>query len=229
MRNEIVVKLENVKKIYKLGETEINALNGVSLEIKKNEFVSIMGPSGCGKSTMLHIIGCLDVPTSGKLMINNKDISKLSDDELAEIRNKEIGFVFQFYYLQENLTSIENVELPMIFAGMNEDERKKRAVELLKIVGLEKRMYSYPRQLSGGERQRIAIARALANNPSLILADEPTGNLDSKSGEEIMKLFKKLNSLGNTIVVVTHDKVIASHTSRIIKLKDGKIIGEVRK
>jgi putative ABC transport system ATP-binding protein len=229
MRNEIVVKLENVKKIYKLGETEINALNGVSLEIKRNEFVSIMGPSGCGKSTMLHIIGCLDVPTSGKLMINNKDVSKLSDDELAEIRNKEIGFVFQFYYLQENLTSIENVELPMIFAGMNEDERKKRAAELLKIVGLEKRMYSYPRELSGGERQRIAIARALANNPSLILADEPTGNLDSKSGEEIMKLFKKLNSLGNTIVVVTHDKVIASHTSRIIKLKDGKIIGEVRK
>ncbi|MCW1296405.1 MAG: ABC transporter ATP-binding protein [Candidatus Parvarchaeota archaeon] len=224
-----MVELENVTKIYRLGEVQIKALNGINLEIKKGEFVSIMGPSGSGKSTMLHIIGCLDTPTSGKVLINGKDVSKLSDDELAEIRNKEIGFVFQFYYLQENLTSIENVELPMIFAGVNENERKRRALDLLRTVGLEKRVNSYPRQLSGGERQRVAIARALANNPSLVLADEPTGNLDSKSGEEIMTLFKRLNSLGNTIVVITHDKTIASHTPRIIKLKDGKIVGEVRK
>ncbi|MEM3417716.1 MAG: ABC transporter ATP-binding protein [Candidatus Nanoarchaeia archaeon] len=229
MKAKTIVELENVTKIYRLGEVQIKALNGINLEIKKGEFVSIMGPSGSGKSTMLHIIGCLDTPTSGKVLINGKDVSKLSDDELAEIRNKEIGFVFQFYYLQENLTSIENVELPMIFAGVNENERKRRALDLLRTVGLEKRVNSYPRQLSGGERQRVAIARALANNPSLVLADEPTGNLDSKSGEEIMTLFKRLNSLGNTIVVITHDKTIASHTPRIIKLKDGKIVGEVRK
>jgi len=225
MSNKII-ELKDVKKIYQMEEVEVKALNNVDLEIIKNEFVAIMGPSGSGKSTLLHMIGCLDRPSSGKVFLNGTDISKLNDSELARLRGKEIGFVFQTFNLYPTLTALENVELPMMIIEKDKKERKERAMELLKTVGLEERAEHLPSQLSGGERQRVAIARALANDPNLILADEPTGNLDSKSGYEIMKIFVKLNEKGKTIVVVTHEQYIASHAKNIVKIKDGKILEE---
>lgn len=220
-----LIELNHVNKIYKMDDVEVHALKDVNLKINNKEFVAIKGPSGSGKSTLLHIIGCLDRPSSGKMFLDNTDVSKLNDVELARLRGEKIGFVFQFFNLYPTLTAQENVELPMLILGKNKNERKRRALELLEIVGLEKRAEHLPSQLSGGERQRVAIARALANNPPLILADEPTGNLDSKSGKEIMKLFTELYEREEkTIVVVTHDSRIAKHTERIIYLKDGKII-----
>lgn len=225
-----VIELKNVSKVYKMDEVEVTALRDVNLEIKEGEFVAVVGPSGSGKSTLLHLIGLLDKPTSGKIYLDGIETSKLNDKQLARLRGRKIGFVFQFFNLYPTLTALENVELPMMIAERNKKESEKNAMELLKKVGLEKRAYHLPSQLSGGERQRVAIARALANDPALILADEPTGNLDSKSGEEIMKIFDKLQEEeGKTIVMVTHEMNIAKYAERIIYLKDGKIIKEERK
>ncbi|WP_423792502.1 ABC transporter ATP-binding protein [Methanocaldococcus indicus] len=222
-----MIELKNVTKTYKMGEETIYALKNVNLKIKKGEFVSIMGPSGSGKSTMLNIIGCLDKPTEGEVYIDNILINKLDDDELTKIRRDKIGFVFQQFNLIPVLTALENVELPLIFKyrnSMSKEERKKRALECLKMAELDERFANHrPNQLSGGQQQRVAIARALANNPPIILADEPTGALDSKTGEKIMKLLKKLNESGKTIVVVTHDINVAKFGDRIIYLKDGEI------
>jgi len=225
--NELI-KLENVWKIYKLDEVKVEALRGVSLRIKRGEFVAIMGPSGSGKSTLLHIIGVLDRPTKGKLLLDGKDVQQLDDDALAKIRSKKIGFVFQFFNLVPNLTALENVELPMIFHGIKKSVRTRRALELLEQVGLSKRAHHLPRQLSGGERQRVAIARALATDPELILADEPTGNLDSSTSAEIMDLFKSLHKAGKTIIVVTHDPRIARCAKKIYNIIDGKIYHDHR-
>lgn len=220
-----VIKVENIRKKYLLGNYELEVLRGITLYINDGDNVAIMGPSGSGKSTLMHIMGCLDVPTSGKVYVKGKDTSHLDENELARIRGKTIGFVFQVFYLLPSLSTIENVALPMVFYGVPQEEREERAKELLKKVGLGHRTTHLPSELSGGERQRVAIARALANNPDVILADEPTGNLDSKSGEEVMRIFKNLNSEGKTIVVVTHDPNIAKHAKRIIRLKDGMIEG----
>jgi putative ABC transport system ATP-binding protein len=220
-------KLKNVTKVYRTEEVEVYALKDISLEIKEGEYTAIIGPSGSGKSTLLHIMGCLDKPTSGKVFLDGVDVSKLNDLELARFRGKKIGFVFQFFNLYPTLNVLENVELPMIIAETYKEERRKRALELLKAVGMEKRISHLPSQLSGGERQRVAIARALANNPTLILADEPTGNLDSKSGEEILQLLKKLQEKENkTVVIVTHNQRVVKYAERIIYLKDGKILKE---
>lgn len=221
-----VIELDRVTKTYKMDEVEVRALNGVDMKVRKEEFVAIMGPSGSGKSTLLHMIGCLDRPTSGKIFLDGSDTSKLNESQLARVRGKKIGFVFQYFNLYPTLTAQGNVELPMMIIEEDKELREKRALELLKIVGLEQRAKHLPSQLSGGERQRVAIARALANEPTFLLADEPTGNLDSQSGTEIMKIFVKLNKEGKTVIVVTHDVTIASHAKRIIKVKDGKIIGE---
>jgi putative ABC transport system ATP-binding protein len=224
-----VVELKQVSKIYKMDEVEVKALDGIDMKVEKGDFVAIIGPSGSGKSTLLHMIGLLDRPTDGKVFLDGIDISKLNDNELARLRGNKIGFVFQFFNLYPILTALENIELPMIISEKNKTERRKRALELLKIVGLEKRAEHLPSQLSGGERQRVAIARALANNPSLILADEPTGNLDSKAGKEIIELLDKLQEKeGKTIIMVTHDVNIAKYAERLIYLKDGKIIKEVK-
>jgi putative ABC transport system ATP-binding protein len=218
-----IVKLENVEKIYLMGKVEVPALRGVTLEIEKGEYVCIMGPSGSGKSTIMNLIGCLDRPTKGKVFIDGKDVSKLSDNALARIRRKKIGFVFQQFNLIPRLTALENVQLPMWFAGLSKPKRVKKAAELLRQVGLEERMKHRPSELSGGEMQRVAIARALANDPEIILADEPTGNLDSVSGEGIINLLKKVNEEGRTIVMVTHELEFAEKAGRIIKLKDGMV------
>jgi putative ABC transport system ATP-binding protein len=221
-----VIELDRVSKVYKMDEVEVPALNGVDLKIRKKEFVAIMGPSGSGKSTLLHMIGCLDRPSSGKVFLDGSDVSKLNDSQLARTRGKKIGFIFQTFNLYPTLTAQGNVELPMIIVEKEKKAREKRALELLKRVGLGQRAKHLPSQLSGGERQRVAIARALANEPAFILADEPTGNLDSKSGSEIMKIFVELNKEGKTMIIVTHDAMIASHSGRIVKVRDGKIIGE---
>lgn len=218
-----VIELKNVSKTYKLGEVEVPVLKDVSLKISERELVAIMGPSGSGKSSLLNMIGCLDRPSSGKIFLDGTDISKLNDSELAKLRGRKIGFVFQFFHLYPTLTAKENIELPMMIIEADKETREKRAEELLKIVGLEKRAGHLPSQLSGGESQRIAVARALANNPSMLLADEPTGNLDSKIGKEIIELFIRLNNEGRTIVIVTHDAQIASYAKDIIKIKDGMI------
>lgn len=219
-----VIKLGNVSKVYKMDSVKVEALRGINLEIKEREFVSIMGASGSGKSTLLHLIGLLDRPTDGNIYLNESDTAKLSDATLARLRGKSIGFVFQFFYLYPTLTARENVELPMTIVETDRKRREDATMRLLDKVGLNERTEHYPAQLSGGERQRVAIARALANDPSLILADEPTGNLDSKTSMEIMHLLAGLNREGKTIVMVTHEKHIAVHSDRIIYLKDGKIM-----
>lgn len=220
-----VIELDGVNKIYQMGEVQIQALNNVNLKISKREFIAVIGPSGSGKSTLLHMIGVLDRPTSGRIYLDGVDISKLNDSELARLRGKKIGFVFQFFNLYPTLTAKENVELPMLILERDRKEREKRALRLLLTVGLKKRAEHLPSQLSGGERQRVAIARALANDPTLILADEPTGNLDSKTGGEIMKFLDKLQEKGGkTIVMVTHESDIAKYAERLIYLKDGKIV-----
>lgn len=220
---EKIIHLESIVKNYKVGTQIVRALRSVSIDIFKGEYVAIMGASGSGKSTLMNIIGCLDTPTSGKFILNGKDASRLSDDRLAEIRNSEIGFVFQVFNLLPRNSALENVMLPLIYSGIRKNERKRRAEETLTDVGLGDRMTHRPNELSGGQRQRVAIARALVNKPALLLADEPTGNLDSKISEEIMKLFAEIHSKGNTLLVVTHEEDIAKHAHRIIKLKDGEV------
>lgn len=224
-----VIQLKDVGKIYQMDDVKVQALKKIDLEVKKNEFLAIMGPSGSGKSTLLHMIGCLDRPSYGKVFLDGIDISKLNDSQLARLRGREIGFIFQTFNLYPTLNALENVELPMMIIEKNKKERKQRAIELLKMVGLEGRAEHLPSQLSGGERQRVAIARALANDPQIILADEPTGNLDSKSGDEIMRTFVRLNESGKTVVVITHDQNIASHAKKIVKIKDGEIIRSDKK
>ncbi|RLG57160.1 MAG: macrolide ABC transporter ATP-binding protein [Candidatus Hydrothermarchaeota archaeon] len=223
--NEII-ELKGVTKIYKMDKVLVPALRGINLKIRKGEFVSIMGPSGSGKTTLMNLIGCLDRPTEGEIYIANKNIAKLGDDELAKLRREKIGFVFQQFNLIPRLTALENVELPMWFAGLSKKKRRERAIELLKLVGLEKRIHHKPAELSGGERQRVSIARALANNPEIILADEPTGNLDTKTGKEIMEILKDLNKQGKTIVLVTHDETFAKEAERIIKIRDGRLLND---
>ncbi len=221
-----MIKLDNIGKQYDLGQTKVNALIGVSLSIEKGEYIAVVGPSGSGKSTLLHILGILDNATAGKYMLENYDITSLPDKEQARIRNRHFGFVFQSFNLFSDLSAIDNVMVPLGYAGMPRAERKVRATELLTQVGLEHRMYHLPTMLSGGEQQRVAIARALANNPDLILADEPTGNLPSEKGEEIMQILEKLNSTGTTVVMVTHNPLQAKRAKRVIHIKDGRIEGD---
>ena len=220
---ELVIEIEDVTKVYQMGDETIHALRGVSLSIRRNEYLAIMGPSGSGKSTMMNMLGCLDTPTSGRYEFNRKNVAAMEDDELAAIRNKEIGFVFQTFNLLPRSDSLANVELPLIYAGMPADRRRDKAQQALENVGLGHRMHHRPNELSGGQRQRVAIARALVNDPSIILADEPTGNLDSKTGEEIMALFEDLYAHGHTIIVVTHEPDIAQHARRVVRLRDGLI------
>ena len=219
----LVIEIEDVTRIYQMGDETIHALRGVSLHIRRNEYLAIMGPSGSGKSTMMNMLGCLDTPSSGRYEFAGRNVATMDDDELAAIRNKEIGFVFQTFNLLPRSDSLANVELPLIYAGMRADERRERATRALVNVGLQDRMHHRPNELSGGQRQRVAIARALVNDPSIILADEPTGNLDSKTGEEIMALFEDLYAQGNTIIVVTHEPDIAEHARRVVRLRDGLI------
>jgi len=219
----LVIEIEGVTKLYKMGSEVIRALNGVSLKIHRNEYLAIMGPSGSGKSTLMNMLGCLDTPTAGRYEFNGKNVAQMVDDELAEIRNKEIGFVFQTFNLLPRSNALHNVELPLIYAGVRKTERLELARQSLANVGLGERMFHKPNELSGGQRQRVAIARALVNKPSIILADEPTGNLDTKTGDEIMALFEQLYEQGNTIIVVTHEEDIAQHARRIMRLRDGLI------
>jgi putative ABC transport system ATP-binding protein len=223
-----VIIIRDLKKLYKMGRSVVRALNGVSFEVKKNEYIAIMGPSGSGKSTLMNMIGCLDTPTSGDYILNQNNVSELNDAELANVRNREIGFVFQTFNLLPRTDCLNNVELPLIYSGLKSAERKKRATATLEKVGLGDRLDHKPNELSGGQRQRVAIARALVNNPSILLADEPTGNLDSKTGDEIMMLFEDLYRSGNTILVVTHEQEVAEHARRIIRLRDGIIESDSR-
>ena len=220
---QLVIKIDGVTKLYQMGEETIRALRGVALEIRRNEYLAIMGPSGSGKSTLMNMLGCLDTPTAGHYAFNSKDVSSMTDDELADIRNREIGFVFQTFNLLPRSNALHNVELPLIYAGVSRLERIERARQALENVGLGDRLHHRPNELSGGQRQRVAIARALVTRPSIILADEPTGNLDSKTGVEIMELFERLYEQGNTIIVVTHEEDIARHARRIVRLRDGLI------
>ena len=225
MNQEIIV-LDNITRFFRVGTEVVRALRGVSLSIRKNEFVALMGPSGSGKSTLMNLLGCLDTPTSGSYWLNGNDVSKLDDNDLAEIRNKEIGFVFQTFNLLPRLTALENVALPMIYAGAAKPQRLERAMQVLDNVNLTDRVKHKPNELSGGQRQRVAIARALVNNPSIILADEPTGNLDSKTSVEIMGLIEEIHKAGNTIILVTHEEDIARHAHRIIRLSDGLVASD---
>ena len=218
-----IINLENITKIYQVGSEEVHALDGVSLKIDRNEYVAIMGPSGSGKSTLMNILGCLDTPTEGKYDLKGTDVSGMSDNALAEVRNREIGFVFQTFNLLPRATSFHNVELPLIYAGIGSTRRHEMAEAALSSVGLKDRMLHKPNELSGGQRQRVAVARALVIGPSIILADEPTGNLDSKTGEDIMALFHEIYQQGNTIILVTHEEYIANHAKRVIRLLDGKV------
>ncbi|KAB2925026.1 MAG: ABC transporter ATP-binding protein [Bacteroidetes bacterium] len=218
-----VIRIQNIKKTYVMGSVEVHALVDVTLNINKNEYVAIMGPSGSGKSTLMNIIGCLDTPSSGLYEFNGVNVSDMNDNELAKIRNREIGFVFQTFNLLARSDALHNVELPLIYAGMKKTDRKRLAAEALQHVKLEDRMHHKPNELSGGQRQRVAIARALVTNPSIILADEPTGNLDSKTGVEIMGLFNELHAQGNTIILVTHEEDIARHAHRVIRVRDGEV------
>lgn len=223
MEKKKVIEITDLTKVYQMGETKVHALAGVTFDVKENEYIAIMGPSGSGKSTLMNMIGCLDTPTSGDYILNGNNVSTMDDAELAEIRNREIGFVFQTFNLLPRTSCLANVELPLIYAGVKSSERKERAVDVLTKVGLGDRVDHKPNELSGGQRQRVAIARALVNGPSILLADEPTGNLDTKTGEEIMQLFEELHRLGNTIILVTHENEIAEHARRIVRLRDGLI------
>ncbi|MGD9253335.1 MAG: ABC transporter ATP-binding protein [Holophagae bacterium] len=220
----MLISINNLRKIYRMGEIEVRALDGVDLEVEAGEYLAIMGPSGSGKSTLMNLIGCLDTPTSGEYVLNNQRVSDLDDSELAAIRNHEIGFVFQTFNLLSRATALANVELPLIYARVSARERHARARDSLAKVGLADRAKHQPNELSGGQRQRVAVARALINRPSILLADEPTGNLDSKTSAEIMELFNALNDAGNTLVVVTHEEDIAAHAHRVIRLLDGKVV-----
>ena len=223
MESKPIIDIEKLVRNFRLGKQEIKVLKEISFSIQKNEYVALMGPSGSGKSTLMNLLGCLDTPTSGTYVLNNQDVSQLSDDDLAQIRNKEIGFVFQTFNLLPRATALDNVALPLIYAGLSKTKRDERAVEVLTEVGLSDRMEHKPNELSGGQRQRVAVARALVNSPSIILADEPTGNLDSKTSYEIMGLFDTIHKAGNTIILVTHEEDIAQHAHRIIRLRDGNI------
>lgn len=222
-----MIKIEDITKIYRMGDTDVHALDGVSIHIRPHEFVSIIGPSGSGKSTLMNMIGCLDVPTSGKYWIDGVEVSKMSDNQLADLRNQKIGFIFQQYNLLSKLTAFENVELPLIYRGIPLDEREEMVKKALCKVGLEDKMHHKPTELSGGQQQRVSVARALSANPSLILADEPTGALDSRSGIEIMQMLHDLHKDGNTVVIITHDLNIAKQAERIITIRDGKITSDV--
>ena len=224
-----LIDITNIKRNFELGSETIFVLKGIDLQINKGEYVALMGPSGSGKSTLMNLLGCLDTPTSGTYILNGKDVSQMKDDELAEIRNKEIGFVFQTFNLLPRTTALDNVALPMIYAGYSKSERNERATEVLKQVNLADRMDHQPNQLSGGQRQRVAVARALVNKPSIILADEPTGNLDSKTSVEIMKLFGDIHASGNTVILVTHEEEIAAYANRVIRLRDGLIESDTSK
>jgi len=218
-----MIKMTGIKKVYNTGKVSFEALHGLDIEIKDNEYIAIVGPSGSGKSTLMNLMGCLDTPTNGEYLLDNNRVDKLTSNQLAEVRNNKVGFVFQAFNLLPYASAFENVELPLLFAAMRAKERKQRVVELLNRVGLGDKLSNKPTEMSGGEMQRTAIARALANNPKLILADEPTGNLDTKSGGEIIKIFDELHANGHTVIVITHDKSIAEHCQRIVKLKDGRI------
>ncbi len=224
-----VIKIRKITRDFYLGQEIVKVLKGIDLDIEKGEYVAFMGPSGSGKSTLMNLLGCLDTPTSGSYVLNGKDVSQMSDNELAEIRNKEIGFVFQTFNLLPRTTALENVALPMVYAGASRTKRRERAEEVLRNVGLADRMDHKPNQLSGGQRQRVAVGRALVNKPSIILADEPTGNLDSKTSLEIMNLFDEIHAAGNTVILVTHEEEIARHAHRIIRLRDGMIESDERK
>lgn len=226
MYMEHMIRITDLVKHYRIGTFVVKALQSISLDIRKNEYVAIMGPSGSGKSTLMNIIGCLDTPTGGSYFLNGKDVSQTDDNRLAEIRNKEIGFVFQTFNLLPRYTSLENVTLPLIYAGISRVEREKRALEVMESVGLGDRTHHKPNELSGGQRQRVAVARALVNHPSIILADEPTGNLDSKTSVDILNLFDEIHDKGNTVILVTHEEDIARHAHRIIRLMDGEIASD---
>ena len=219
----MLIDIRDITKVYEMGEEKVYALSGVSLGVDRGEYVAIMGPSGSGKSTLMNLIGCLDTPTSGSYVLNGKEVARMSDDELAAVRNQEIGFVFQTFNLLPRTSALQQVELPLVYGGLSRRDRRERAIRSLNSVGLGDRMNHQPNEMSGGQRQRVAIARALINDPSILLADEPTGNLDSATGAEIMTLFDELNSKGNTIVLVTHEEDIAAHARRIVRLLDGKV------
>jgi putative ABC transport system ATP-binding protein len=219
----MLIDIRDITKVYDMGEERVRALDGVTVAVERGEYVAIMGPSGSGKSTLMNLIGCLDTPTSGSYVLNGREVARMSDDELAQIRNQEIGFVFQTFNLLPRTTALHQVELPLVYTGVPKRERRERAVRALEAVGLGDRMAHHPNEMSGGQRQRVAVARALINTPSILLADEPTGNLDSQTGSEIMALFDDLNSRGNTIILVTHEEDIAAHARRIVRLRDGKV------
>ena len=224
----MLIHIRGLHRVYQVGTEQVHALNGVDLDIDQNEYVAIMGPSGSGKSTLMNILGCLDTPSGGQYLLKNTDVGKLSDDELARIRNKEIGFVFQTFNLLARADALHNVELPLVYAGLKHEQRRQRAREVLDLVGLTDRIKHKPNELSGGQRQRVAIARALVNRPSIILADEPTGNLDTTTGEEIMSAFDRIWKQGNTVILVTHEADIAAHARRAVRMRDGKIESDTR-
>lgn len=228
MTDSCVISIRNLKKTYVMGSQTVHALKDINLDVNANEYIALMGPSGSGKSTLMNLLGCLDTPTAGSYVLNNRNVSELDDSELAEVRNSDIGFVFQTFNLLPRLSSQENVALPLVYSGMSKKKRMQRAADVLDSVGLGDRIDHKPNELSGGQRQRVAIARALVNNPSIILADEPTGNLDTKTSVEIMEIFEKLHASGNTIIVVTHEPDIAQHCHRIVRLRDGLVESDIK-